>query len=201
MNIPEGDKGYYPNQGVPVHDGQAQNASSYVPSETYVNQTLPPVVLVPHPTQLKLNQWQSELTDCCANPGGFGLCCYACWCTSCLYGQNVELQGKPDAICGGSCFGACLLHFVLGGMFSTAGAIFGIPVCPPFSWIVQMVTRNQIRTRYSLPQTPCHDCLVSCFCACCALAQENRELRRRKDAALVVTGVAVNPPPPQAMSQ
>ena len=39
--------------------------------------------------------------------------------------------------------------------------------------------RNRPRQKYTLPAKPCGDCCMHCFCMCCALAQEYRELKNR----------------------
>eukprot|EP00898_Chlorokybus_atmophyticus_P002606 jgi/Chlat1/3346/Chrsp23S03660 len=181
---------HYPHQ---QHQDQHPNHAPYAiyppqqPQDPYLKpypqlqqQQLPPgvasIVLPFGP--VNEGDWQRDLYDCCAEPGGCGLCVFACCCPSCQYGLNVQMQG-PSGVCHGSCVGACALHFALGGLLTAVAAVFGLPLCPPLAWITQWVSRRQLRDKYKLPATPCHDCLVSFFCNCCALAQENRELMIR----------------------
>uniref|UniRef100_A0A2P2IUF5 Uncharacterized protein MANES_15G132600 n=1 Tax=Rhizophora mucronata TaxID=61149 RepID=A0A2P2IUF5_RHIMU len=39
--------------------------------------------------------------------------------------------------------------------------------------------RSKMRQQYAIKKRPCGDCLVHCFCECCALCQEHRELKIR----------------------
>ncbi|KAH7528778.1 hypothetical protein FEM48_Zijuj05G0108200 [Ziziphus jujuba var. spinosa] len=39
--------------------------------------------------------------------------------------------------------------------------------------------RAKLRGLYSLPEEPCSDCCVHCWCACCANCQEYREFKNR----------------------
>lgn len=38
------------------------------------------------------------------------------------------------------------------------------------------MTRTQIRKKYDIEGSECKDCCISCFCECCALVQEKRQL-------------------------
>ncbi|CAI7908112.1 unnamed protein product, partial [Closterium sp. NIES-53] len=40
-------------------------------------------------------------------------------------------------------------------------------------------SRKRLREKYMLPQRPFSDFWMHCLCACCAIAQEHRELRNR----------------------
>eukprot|EP00898_Chlorokybus_atmophyticus_P006086 jgi/Chlat1/6479/Chrsp45S06055 len=125
----------------------------------------------------------------------------ACCCSSCLFGENVQMIGG-DFFCGGSYAAACLAHFCLGAAFTTAAVLaFGIPLPPPFSFLVQMCARRRIRHKYSLPEEPCCDCLVSLACSCCSLVQEAKELRIRNQYYVShVEPVMMVAPGPQFMS-
>ncbi|XP_038720286.1 protein PLANT CADMIUM RESISTANCE 12-like [Tripterygium wilfordii] len=41
------------------------------------------------------------------------------------------------------------------------------------------MNRSKLRSHFSLPDAPCADFLVHCFCSRCALCQEHRELKNR----------------------
>ncbi|CAI5512769.1 unnamed protein product [Closterium sp. Naga37s-1] len=65
--------------------------------------------------------------------------------------------------------------------------------------------RKRLREKYMLPQRPFSDFWMHCLCACCAIAQEHRELRNRGwDPALGYAGnvrkfQACSPPPQMEM--
>eukprot|EP01018_Ginkgo_biloba_P038956 Gb_02805 [translate_table: standard] len=69
---------------------------------------------------------------------------------------------------------------------------------------------TKLRSEFNLPEDPCGDCLVHCFCEPCALCQEYREFKNRGfDPALGWAGnvarqqrqqgVPMTPPLGQAM--
>eukprot|EP00298_Acanthocystis_sp_HF-20_P001773 c12210_g1_i1.p1 GENE.c12210_g1_i1~~c12210_g1_i1.p1 ORF type:complete len:120 (+),score=19.48 c12210_g1_i1:62-421(+) len=103
------------------------------------------------------NQWSTGLFDCFTDMGT----CFCVWCCSpCAYGQIASLARTGNT--GGSCgdCGSCCCFCFLGPLISCG-------------------TRKEIRTKYSLPEEPCADCLVHCFCLTCALCQEFRELKKQ----------------------
>jgi len=112
--------------------------------------------------------WSHGLCDCCG--AGCGSCLSA-WCCPCFkYGQNkarfnsLQEHGRPDPDhggCGwgGPCFGHCVL--------SHCG----------LQWILMMITRGDIRARYSIEGGGCGDCCTSCFCQPCNLVREQHEIQ------------------------
>ena len=42
-----------------------------------------------------------------------------------------------------------------------------------------MEVRTERRNKYTLPETPCGDCLFHCCCGCCAITEELKEARFR----------------------
>jgi Cys-rich protein (TIGR01571 family) len=86
-------------------------------------------------------------------------CCFGFWCHPCLYGINAE---KID---GSSCVGSCLVYCLT--------SIFHL------CWLPHMSKRKTLRMKYRLKEEPCHDCLVTAFCAGCSVCQEARELKTR----------------------
>lgn len=120
-------------------------------------------------------RWSTGSCDCCAAPGGCGLCCLTCCCPMITYGQNVAMLNPEEAPCGGNCFLAGLGFYCLSVWSQIITTMTALPV-PQLSFIVHMQARTAIRNRYNLPPAPCPDCLWTCCCPCCALIQENNEL-------------------------
>ena len=60
-----------------------------------------------------------------------------------------------------------------GALFALVSAITGC------SCIYSCFYRKRLRSQYALPESPCADFFVHCFCQWCALCQEHRELRKR----------------------
>ena len=42
------------------------------------------------------------------------------------------------------------------------------------------INRRKIRDRYLIPGNFCGDCLIHCFCPCCAICQEHNEVKNRE---------------------
>jgi len=105
-----------------------------------------------------------DFTDLC------GTWCLACWCPCMVYGQNkarldyLSSNGAPDPRHGGSyCSGDCCLHGSL-----TSFCAFG--------WVLQISTRKNVRTRYSIGGSGLEDCCMALCCGPCALTQESKEM-------------------------
>lgn len=60
--------------------------------------------------------------------------------------------------------------------------------CGYWQWIIQMMQRGDIRRRHGVDGSGAEDCLMSACCSCCALIQEEREMR---DPLLMGSGQAV----------
>ncbi|KAJ5404587.1 PLAC8-domain-containing protein [Penicillium cosmopolitanum] len=52
-------------------------------------------------------------------------------------------------------------------------------------WIMQTITRGEMRQQYGIEGSCCGDCCVSTFCGCCALIQEEKEAELRSRPELV----------------
>ncbi|KAI0395849.1 PLAC8 family-domain-containing protein [Xylariaceae sp. FL0594] len=68
----------------------------------------------------------------------------------------------------------CLIH----------GAITCFTGC---GWIYAMIKRGEIRERYNIKGSGCGDCCVSFWCSCCALIQQDNEVKRRQEKAGPIT--------------
>jgi len=134
----------------------------------------------------------SCLTECSRD---CGLCCYACWCPSCLGAEIAEKIGSKgccntETCCAqwwAACGLDCLIR-VLGSFCFGVGSLIG-----PWVWTIWFATgRDAIKAKYLLP----HDelcCSSSCTsflpdyvlclnCSQCALYQEAFYLKHEQGA-------------------
>ncbi|KAK9842886.1 hypothetical protein WJX74_003909 [Apatococcus lobatus] len=119
--------------------------------------------------------WSASLFGCC---GDCGICCYGCWCLCCLFGDN------HSKAMGSGCVGPSCIYYLLASI--GCQCFYAGPL------------RKEIRAQYSLQERPCNDCCVHWCCAPCAVCQEAREIKQRRNvpqAAYVTTTAA---PMPQA---
>lgn len=62
----------------------------------------------------------------------------------------------------------------------TSGMLYGLIACfIAMPCLLSCTYRTKLRARYGLMETPAPDWIVHCFCECCALCQEYRELQQR----------------------
>ncbi|KAJ8770074.1 hypothetical protein K2173_012703 [Erythroxylum novogranatense] len=116
----------------------------------------------PHALRLepkKTVRWSSGLFDCFSD---WRNCCITCWCPCITFGQIAELVDKGSSACG-----------VNGALYALITCVI---CCPCF---YSCFYRSKMRQQFLLQKKPCGDCLVHCFCECCALCQEYRELKTR----------------------
>ncbi|KAL5726266.1 hypothetical protein ACHQM5_009321 [Ranunculus cassubicifolius] len=109
-------------------------------------------VTVPRP-------WTSGLCGCFEDVPN---CIVTAVCPCVTFGQIAEMTDSGMTNCA---LAGCLYFMIL--------YCFGCPC-----WY-SCCYRPKLRMLYSLPEEPCPDCLVHCFCEWCALCQEFRELKNR----------------------
>lgn len=88
-----------------------------------------------------------------------GICCYGCWCTSCLFGRNAKKIDNSD------CCPMCLAYYCLQNIY----------LC----WLPQFFKREKLRKKYDLKEDSCGDIPATLCCSSCALCQEAREIKFR----------------------
>ncbi|XP_045790789.1 protein PLANT CADMIUM RESISTANCE 7-like [Trifolium pratense] len=113
---------------------------------------------IPNINDPPTGKWTTGLFDCCED---YENCCFTCWCRHLTFGWNVEIidQGRTSATKARSKF--CVYgSFGLGSIYSYK-------------------FRSGLRALYNLPEEPCNDCCVHCWCSLCAICQEYRELKNR----------------------
>ncbi|KAF9524337.1 PLAC8-domain-containing protein [Crepidotus variabilis] len=109
--------------------------------------------------------WSNGFCGCLSEPG---TCLTATCCPCITYGRlkhrhaHLNQQGTPDPEHGGCCTGDCMIH----GVLTSCG----------FGWILQMMLRGEIRSRYNISGGACGDCLAAACCMPCQLTQESREI-------------------------
>eukprot|EP00899_Mesostigma_viride_P028256 jgi/Mesvir1/8615/Mv26221-RA.1 len=119
-------------------------------------------------------QWSTPLSDCMAD--GLASCLMGFCCTCVTFGHNAE------AVDGTGCKFAGALYEIL----------FWIDVCCVYSTSF----RTRIRHAFQIPGSPATDCLLHWFCPCCAVLQENHELKVRGFTEPgAVRGTSLAPPP------
>ena len=109
---------------------------------------------VPNP-----NNWNAQVFSCMDDAGQ---CCTACCCPCITFGKNKGAYNNQE-----NHSESCMIYFIL-------MLVCGIAV--PF---YQAGFRGEIRNRYSIPGSYFGDCCMSCWCGCCTLIQEQKELKLR----------------------
>ncbi|KAI1180711.1 PLAC8 family-domain-containing protein [Nemania sp. FL0916] len=116
------------------------------------------------------SEWQTGICHC-------GPCtsCLLAWCVPCiLLGQTSERQRDPSLQSADLLNSDCLIH--------------GALTCCGCGWIYQMLKRGEIRERYGVKGSGCGDCCVSFWCSCCALIQQDNEVKIRQQAQPITQG-------------
>ncbi|KAJ3517715.1 hypothetical protein NLJ89_g331 [Agrocybe chaxingu] len=117
------------------------------------------------PSDAEGREWSNGLCGCCDAPGT----CIVAWCCPCItYGkvkrryEHLNSKGYPDPENGGCCNSDCVVH----GFVTFCG----------FGWVMQMMNRGNIRSRYNIKGGGCGDCCASFWCTPCELTQESIEV-------------------------
>ncbi|KAI1386779.1 PLAC8-domain-containing protein [Hypoxylon trugodes] len=122
-------------------------------------------------------EWQASLCDCspCTS-------CLLAWCLPCLLlGQTSERIRDPSMQTADMMNSDCMIHGLI-NCFTGCG------------WIYGMMKRSEIRERYKIEGSGCNDCCVSFWCSCCALIQQDNEVKiRQRNAQPVDQGYQSQP--------
>ena len=141
-------------------------------------------------------RWSSDLFGCTCNQrceGDVPLCACACaygwWMQTRLMKRmgRLPVSGSGNDFCKAAAFLFCMEGLpdlwdfisaaanVAGAAADTVGALARLPVVLINWWV-----RRQVRDRYGIPEGfTGEDCLISCCCYPCAIAQQDRELTLR----------------------
>ncbi|KAI0011571.1 PLAC8-domain-containing protein [Xylariaceae sp. FL0662B] len=151
-----------------------EHAPSPQPQLQYQYQQQPPAQFpmggseAPRPTAYGQHggAWQAGLCSC-------GPCttCLLGWCVPCvLLGQTSERIRDPSMQDADLMNSDCLIH---GALTCFTG----------FGWIYALLKRGEIRERFEIEGSGCNDCCVSYWCPCCALIQQDNEVKMRQQNA------------------
>ncbi|KAF8474618.1 PLAC8 family-domain-containing protein [Kalaharituber pfeilii] len=159
----------------PHHQAGGYNHQQVVAPQTpLMNPNGPPV------SEKAINgEWETGFCSCFSP---IGTCCLGAWCPCILYGRThhrLEHNGSLDgySCCNSSCcFYGCLT------------------ILPPLNTILGYIQRKKIREQYGLSGGCCGDCVRHCYCSCCALIQEEKEVvRKTKSPGYAASGGMVYP--------
>ncbi|KAI3463766.1 hypothetical protein Pfo_020429 [Paulownia fortunei] len=152
-----------PNQTSDQYFHQQPNVGMQFPQQ----QTFPqpvggiPVGTSPSPfiPQVQNQPWKNHLFDCMKDPqNAIITALFPCL----TFGQIAEIVDSGSTSCG------------------TSGMLYGlIACCIAMPCIMSCTYRSKMRSRFGLIESPAPDWVVHCFCECCALCQEYRELQER----------------------
>ncbi|KAF3920115.1 hypothetical protein AA313_de0201968 [Arthrobotrys entomopaga] len=156
-------------------------AQDLTPSES--REAFVQVPLGPPPGQVEMaipHQWINNMF-CCF--GECDTCCITFCCPCITYGDiKQNLNGKErseyNRCCNASCWGFC-----------------GMMVCG-LQWVMSFMARGELRRKYNLKGSGCGDCFRHFCCECCALIQEEREIRVRKELIMPKTMYQPSPTAP-----
>ncbi|PIN06523.1 hypothetical protein CDL12_20924 [Handroanthus impetiginosus] len=103
--------------------------------------------------------WKTHLFGCMEDPqNAIITVCFPCV----TFGQIAEVVDSGGTSCG------------------TSGMLYSlIACCIAMPCLMSCGYRSKLRARFGLVESPAPDWLVHCFCECCALCQEYRELQTR----------------------
>ncbi|KAJ7552291.1 hypothetical protein O6H91_06G048900 [Diphasiastrum complanatum] len=87
--------------------------------------------------------------------------CLTCWLPCVAFGQIAQKVDDDQSSC------------VVNGLIYAAAYAVGLPCC------YSCLYRHKMRAKFQLPEEPCNDFCIHCFCEPCALCQEYRELQNR----------------------
>ncbi|KAI0861908.1 PLAC8 family-domain-containing protein [Xylaria cubensis] len=176
MSTPEK---YGQEQGVygqaPVPQGQLQPYAQSPPPMA-VNQSYaqpPPMVISPqyHGQIVERTEWQNSLFNC--EPISS---CLLGWCCPCLLlGQTSSRMRDPKSSSPELVNADCAIYVAI-QLLSGCG------------WIYVLVKRSQIRDEFGIKGGGCGDCCTTYWCHCCALIQQDNEVKRRQQARLNTQG-------------
>ncbi|CAG9460788.1 unnamed protein product [Pedinophyceae sp. YPF-701] len=116
--------------------------------------------------------WMTGMYECSGDPE---VCKRAVFMPCSLVARNRRLLTSEVEVGSQSAIW-CVAGFCVGFPFLVFGGCAAAALCGTSE------TRSEIRRKYRLREEPCGDCLVHSFCLCCAIAQEQRELRMRRHA-------------------
>eukprot|EP00741_Cyanophora_paradoxa_P003778 tig00000093_g3672.t1 len=136
--------------------------------------------VVPHNVVIPPSQYSTGLCDCHKD---WTICFITCVCPDIQIGLNEE------AFDGGSCCGTCCLHGTMDGLAWGSGTT-----------VMGSMKRTKYRRAYNLEgscgNNSIGDYCIYCWCPCCAICQDAREIKARGGMPRTVLMQAGMSPPP-----
>ncbi|XWS50707.1 hypothetical protein CRYUN_Cryun12cG0109700 [Craigia yunnanensis] len=142
----------YPSYSQSFHEATYNVPPQYVVMPPYIHGTVPGVLL-------PVEGWQTGLFDCMDDKiNALITVCFPCV----TFGQVAEIVDEGYTSCGTS-----------GLLYGLIAFFIGVPC------ILSCTYRTKLRNKFGLTESPAPDWVTHCFCDCCALCQEYRELQQR----------------------
>ncbi|KAF5027767.1 hypothetical protein F66182_145 [Fusarium sp. NRRL 66182] len=138
-------------------------------------------------------EWQSNLCNCSPCDS----CLLGTFCPCILLGKTADRMRDPTMQTADTCNSDTLIFC----------AIQCVTGC---GWIYSMMKRGEIRERFGIQGSGMGDCCVSYWCLCCALIQQDNEVKARLSQGPITQGyqpqkegmhMPASPPPPQQHQQ
>ncbi|KAK6860747.1 hypothetical protein PG995_004383 [Apiospora arundinis] len=135
--------------------------------QQYQNQAPMQPTHQPMPSQqIQGGEWKAGLCNC--SP------CESCLLGSCLpcllVGKTADRMRDPTMATSDLMNSECMIHGLL-TWFTGCG------------WIYAMMKRTEIRDRFEIPGSAMGDCCTSYWCPCCAVIQQDNEVKARLPVA------------------
>ncbi|KAB5578203.1 DUF614 domain-containing protein [Coniochaeta sp. 2T2.1] len=116
-------------------------------------------------------EWQNGLMSC----GPCDLCLLGTCLPCVLLGKTSERMRDPSMRSYETCNSDCMI-------------MCGITYFTCCGWIYGMIKRGEIRERYGIKGSGSGDCCTSFWCSCCALIQQEKEVKGRTAAGPITQG-------------
>jgi len=119
-------------------------------------------------------EWRISGSSCCSP---FAPCLLATCCPCVTYGRIMHRLRNSDNLDGYVApNNDCLIYGLICGLGGFC-ALSGIPAnC---NWILNFISRGELRRKYNIKGDGCTDCLCASFCLPCDLVQQDKELENR----------------------
>ncbi|KAK8064505.1 PLAC8-domain-containing protein [Apiospora phragmitis] len=140
--------------------------------QQYQNQSPMQPMHQPMPSQqVQGGEWQNNLCNCSPCES----CVLGTFVPCLLVGKTADRMRDPTMQTSDLLNSDCLIH----------GALTWFTGC---GWIYAMMKRTEIRDRFQIPGSAVGDCCTSYWCPCCAVIQQDNEVKSR----LPVAGAAID---------
>ncbi|RSL88804.1 hypothetical protein CEP51_001546 [Fusarium floridanum] len=116
-------------------------------------------------------EWQSNLCNCSPCDS----CLLGTFCPCILLGKTADRMRDPTMQTADTCNSDCLI-------FTAINCVTGC------GWIYSMMKRGEIRDRFGIQGSGMGDCCVSYWCLCCALIQQDNEVKARLSQGPITQG-------------